>query len=91
MFVGEEGFPHVRAKVLVEDSESAGGGTWEVADPTLVYSRIGYLPRRKLTAFLPEDEGTSEAGDPGPPNPAVHGFDAGATPTWTRFVGDPTN
>ena len=81
VFVGEEGFPHVRAKVLVEDSESAGGGTWEVADPTLVYSRIGYLPRRKLTAFLPEDEGASETGDPGPPNPAVHGFDAGATPT----------
>jgi hypothetical protein len=51
VFRGKEGFPHVRARVLVEPGEVAGPPTWEVADATIVNSRIGVLPRHPLTAW----------------------------------------
>ena len=50
VFTGETGFPHVRARVLAETSETAGE-RWETADPTIVNSTIGHLPRKALTAF----------------------------------------
>jgi len=50
VFKGENGFPHVRARVLTESSET-GGERWETADPTIVNSTIGHLPRKALTAF----------------------------------------
>jgi hypothetical protein len=50
VFTGENGFPHVRARVLRETSETAGE-RWETADPTIVNSTIGHLPRKALTAF----------------------------------------
>jgi transglutaminase-like putative cysteine protease len=50
VFKGETGFPHVRARVLTETSET-GGERWETADPTIVNSTIGHLPRKALTAF----------------------------------------
>ena len=56
VFAGENGFPHVRAEVWVDGGETAGGG-WEVADPTIVNSEIGKLPRKPLTAFPPERGG----------------------------------
>jgi hypothetical protein len=46
VFRGENGFPHVRARVLGLD-----GRKWETADPTIVNSTIGSLPRRPLTAL----------------------------------------
>jgi hypothetical protein len=49
VFRGEDGFPHVRARVLDVD-----GSRWETADPTVVNSSIGRLPRRPLTV-LPEE------------------------------------
>jgi hypothetical protein len=51
VFRGKEGFPHVRARVLVEPREAGGPPSWEVADPTIVNSRIGLLPRHPLTAW----------------------------------------
>ena len=50
VFTGDTGFPHVRARVLRETSETAGE-RWETADPTIVNSTIGHLPRKALTAF----------------------------------------
>ncbi len=50
VFTGEAGFPHVRARVLRETSETAGE-RWKTADPTIVNSTIGHLPRKALTAF----------------------------------------
>jgi hypothetical protein len=50
VFTGKTGFPHVRARVLTESSETAGE-RWETADPTIVNSTIGHLPRKALTAF----------------------------------------
>jgi hypothetical protein len=44
VFRGKEGFPHVRARVLVETKEAGGPASWEVADPTIVNSRIGCCP-----------------------------------------------
>ena len=49
VFRGENGFPHVRARVL------SPGGRWETADPTIVNSTIGRLPRHPLTALPQED------------------------------------
>jgi hypothetical protein len=49
-FTGDTGFSHVRARVLRETSETAGE-RWETADPTIVNSTIGHLPRKALTAF----------------------------------------
>ena len=49
VFQGENGFPHVRARVLRPD-----GRRWQTADPTIVNSTIGKLPRHPLTAFPPE-------------------------------------
>jgi hypothetical protein len=51
VFRGKEGFPHVRARVLVEPREAGGPPSWEVADPTIVNSSIGVLPRHALTAW----------------------------------------
>ncbi|MEP7124062.1 MAG: transglutaminase domain-containing protein [Byssovorax sp.] len=50
VFTGETGFPHVRARVRSEASETSGE-RWETADPTIVNSTIGHLPRKALTAF----------------------------------------
>jgi hypothetical protein len=50
VFTGDTGFPHVRARVRTETSETAGE-RWETADPTIVNSTIGHLPRKALTAF----------------------------------------
>ena len=50
VFTGDTGFPHVRARVLRETTETAGE-RWETADPTRVNSTIGHLPRKALTAF----------------------------------------
>ena len=50
VFTGENGFPHVRARVLRDTSETAGE-RWETADPTIVNSTIGHLPRKALTVF----------------------------------------
>jgi hypothetical protein len=50
VFTGDTGFPHVRARVRSETSETAGE-RWETADPTIVNSTIGHLPRKALTAF----------------------------------------
>jgi transglutaminase-like putative cysteine protease len=50
VFRGENGFPHVRARVLAPD-----GGRWQTADPTIVNSTIGKLPRHPLTALPRED------------------------------------
>ncbi len=47
IFTGDNGFPHVRAAVWVD------GRGWQVADPTIVNSKIGKLPPRPLTAFPP--------------------------------------
>ncbi len=47
VFTGDNGFPHVRATVWVD------GRGWQVADPTIVNSKIGWLPARPLTAFPP--------------------------------------
>jgi hypothetical protein len=49
VFRGENGFPHVRARVL-----HPAGSRWETADPTVVNSTIGHLPQRPLTALPPE-------------------------------------
>jgi hypothetical protein len=46
VFRGDNGFPHVRARVLRPD-----GRGWETADPTIVNSTIGRLPERPLTAL----------------------------------------
>jgi len=53
VFKGENGFPHVRARVLSPSGET-GGSTWETADPTIVNSQIGRLPKHALTAFPAE-------------------------------------
>lgn len=45
VFRGRNGFPHVRARVLTLDES-----TWETADPTIVNSSIGKLPRKVRTA-----------------------------------------
>jgi hypothetical protein len=50
VFTGDTGFSHVRARVRSETSETAGE-RWETADPTIVNSTIGHLPRKALTAF----------------------------------------
>jgi hypothetical protein len=50
VFRGKEGFPHVRARVLVESREAGAPPAWEVADPTIVNSSIGYLPPHPRTA-----------------------------------------
>jgi hypothetical protein len=47
VFRGENGFPHVRARVLRPEQ-----AVWETADPTIVNSEIGRLPSRPLTARL---------------------------------------
>jgi hypothetical protein len=49
VFTGENGFPHVRAVVWVD------GRGWQVADPTIVNSEIGWLPPKPLTKFPPGD------------------------------------
>ena len=54
VFTGENGFPHVRARVLTESSET-GAERWETADPTIVNSTIGHLPRKALTTVPRED------------------------------------
>jgi hypothetical protein len=47
VFRGENGFPHVRARVLrVDDAR------WDTADPTIVNSSIGALPRVARTQAL---------------------------------------
>ena len=52
VFRGENGFPHVRAKVLRSGGEASDPAGWEVADPTIVNSSIGRLPRgQRLTAW----------------------------------------
>jgi hypothetical protein len=51
IFRGKEGFPHVRARVLVESREAGAPPTWQVADPTIVNSGIGRLPRRPRTVW----------------------------------------
>jgi hypothetical protein len=48
VFTGENGFTHVRAVVWVD------GPGWQVADPTIVNSKIGWLPAHPLTAFPPD-------------------------------------
>jgi hypothetical protein len=50
VFTGKNGFPHVRARVRAESSETSGE-RWETADPTIVNSTIGHLPRKALTVF----------------------------------------
>jgi transglutaminase-like putative cysteine protease len=50
VFRGWNGFPHVRARVLALD-----GSGWRTADPTIVNSTIGHLPRHPLTAAPRED------------------------------------
>jgi hypothetical protein len=55
VFRGETGFPHVRARVRMRDDE------WETADPTIVNSTIGKLPRHALTVFPPESEPLEDA------------------------------
>jgi transglutaminase-like putative cysteine protease len=57
VFRGENGFPHVRARVRTPD-----GRRWQTADPTIVNSTIGKLPRHPLTAFPPEVEDRSLGG-----------------------------
>jgi hypothetical protein len=49
VFTGETGFPHVRARVL-----QPGGMRWDTADPTIVNSGIGNLPRKSLTVLPAE-------------------------------------
>jgi Transglutaminase-like superfamily/EF hand len=52
VFRGANGFPHVRAEVLRIDGEASDPAGWDVADPTIVNSSIGRLPRGKaLTAW----------------------------------------
>jgi transglutaminase-like putative cysteine protease len=51
VFRGKAGFPHVRARVLVESREAGAPPTWQVADPTIVNSGIGRLPRRPRMAW----------------------------------------
>ena len=51
VFRGKYGFPRVRARVLTVR------GKWETADPTIVNSTIGVLPRHPLTALPHEAEG----------------------------------
>jgi hypothetical protein len=65
VFTGDTGFPHVRARVRRETSETAGE-RWETADPTIVNSTIGHLPRKALTAF-PRETASNEptSGSPG--------------------------
>jgi len=55
VFRGENGFPHVRARVRAQS------GDWETADPTIVNSTIGKLPRHALTALPPEPEPKEDA------------------------------
>ena len=57
VLVGEDEFPHVRSKVWYAAEELRGwygiepeAAGWLVADPTIVNSTIGHLPRRALTA-----------------------------------------
>jgi hypothetical protein len=57
VFRGENGFPHVRARVLGPD-----GRRWQTADPTIINSTIGKLPRHPLTAFPREAEDRSLGG-----------------------------
>jgi hypothetical protein len=73
VLVGDNGFPHVRSKVWYEADElrcwyaiDADAPKWLVADPTVVNSTIGVLPRRALTA-MPLDAWPSgvRARDPG--------------------------
>jgi hypothetical protein len=45
VFRGQNGFPHVRARVLRPEPMMV----WETADPTIVNSEIGRLPSRPLT------------------------------------------
>ena len=47
---GDTGFPHVRVRIRSETLETAGE-RWQTADPTIVNSTIGDLPRKALTAF----------------------------------------
>ena len=55
VFRGENGFPHVRARVRTLS------GRWETADPTIVNSTIGKLPRHALTVLPPEPEPIANA------------------------------
>ena len=57
VFRGETGFPHVRARVRAQRGE------WETADPTIVNSTIGKLPRHALTALPAEPEHAEDALD----------------------------
>lgn len=58
VLVGENGFPHVRSKVWYTAAElrcwyaiDANASQWLVADPTIVNSTIGHLPRHALTSI----------------------------------------
>jgi hypothetical protein len=55
VFRGDNGFPHVRARVRAQ------GGSWETADPTIVNSTIGKLPRHALTVLPLEHEPRKDA------------------------------
>jgi hypothetical protein len=56
VFTGEDGFPHVRAEVL--QTTETGGEAWEVADPSIVNSRIGHVPAHVQT-HVPQFRWTS--------------------------------
>ena len=62
VFRGDNGFPHVRAEVLQTGGETSSAHTWTMADPTIVNSTIGCLPKRPLTAWPPGQS-------PTPPGP----------------------
>jgi hypothetical protein len=58
VLVGDNGFPHVRSKVWYTVPElrrwygiNANAPRWLVADPTIVNSTIGNLPRHALTSI----------------------------------------
>jgi transglutaminase-like putative cysteine protease len=53
VFLGENGFPHVRAEVRVPRVDGRGLGPWQLADPTLIDSTIGHVQGFKRTALEP--------------------------------------
>ncbi len=56
VFRGVNGFPHVRAEVLRLGGEASDPAGWEVADPTIVNSTIGRLPKGKALTAWPGGE-----------------------------------
>ena len=56
VFRGVNGFPHVRAEVLRIGGEASDPAGWEVADPTIVNSSIGRLPKGKALTAWPGGE-----------------------------------